>query len=708
MKYMLLVSAASLSLVAATTAHAAQQTQGGETTEVVVVGQKVLPAKSTAANKTGISNLLTPQAIQVVPKVVIDDQNAMTLQEATRNVSGVGTDFGFNGEMEPLLILRGFPSTSMSAMGAMSGSSNYYVDGTKVTGLPVNMSNVRSVEVVKGPNSVLFGRGEPGGLVNVVSRDLRVKPGFDFEQTLGSYGLARTSLNASGAVNSDKTLLLGVSANQYDTNSYRDFVEDHLTAFGLRAQWTPGANDLLSASLDYTRHSYRTDYGVPAVGDHIADVPDNVQYNDSPDLSGEKILAGHLEYTHHFSENWSLKLRGTKVDADTREVDIAPYRVDLSGTGACDFDNAATTCRYYFNDRPVGKYKMHQVTADLTGKVFLGGLTHNLLFGAETYSADKSGATYFEQVSSVNIYNPVLGSTPSLDTVNSPPSEILDKNSWDGIYAQDQVDFGNGLNLVLVVRHDITKAIYAAPGTEPNKVEFTSPRVGLVWQVKPNQVIYGQYQKALATNNGRDTDGVTPLKPETAKQTEIGYKYVTNDNRLSANIALYELTKYNRADFSLYPIKLLTTGEARSRGLEVDVIGQVTKSLSLIGSYAYTDTKVVADTFYAGKKLANVPENAASLWANYEFSPKWHGGVGAFYQGDRFGDLGNTFILPAYTRVDAMLGYSFKAAGTDAMLQLNVKNLFDVRYYTGSHQFVSDWIRPGAPRTFTVTLRLAY
>jgi iron complex outermembrane recepter protein len=708
MKYSHFTSVASLCLIAASNVFAADQVQGEGAGEVVVTGEKLMPAKSTSANKTGIDNLLTPQAIQVVPKAVLDDQNALTLQEATKNVSGVTTDFGFNGETEPLFILRGFPSTSMTAMGSMSGSSNYYVDGAKVAGLPINMANVLSVEVVKGPNSVLFGRGEPGGLVNVVSRDLRVKPGFDFEQTFGEYELSRTTFNASGAVNEDKNLLLGVSASQYDTDSVRDYVEEHLTAFGLRGQWNPNADNRLSASLDYSRHSYRTDYGLPAMGDHVVDLPLHTQYNDAPQLSGERVLAARLEYTHRLSENWSLKLRGAKVKADTREVDIAPYRVDLSGSGLCDFDNAPTTCRYYFYVRPDGEYDMHQVTADLTGKVMWGKVTHNLLFGAESYSAEKTGMTYFEQVASANIYQPLLGATPALDTATAMPNPMEDRNSWEGVYVQDQIDFGNGLNLVLALRHDKTKAIYAAPGTKPNEVSFTSPRIGLVWAFKSNQVFYGQYQEALATNNGRDTDGVTPLAPETAKQTELGYKYLTPGNRVSANVAVYQLTKYNRADLSLYPVKIMTTGEARSQGVEVDVIGQVTKELSLIASYAYTDTKVLEDTYYVGKTLANVPETAASLWASYDFTPRWRGGIGAFYQGDRWGDIANTFILPAYTRIDAMMSYGLKALGTKAALQFNVNNLFDARYYMGSHQFSSDWIRPGAPRTVTATLRLSY
>jgi iron complex outermembrane receptor protein len=114
--------------------------------------------ETATGNRTATPSLQSPQSVQVVPRAVIDDQNALNLAEALRNVSGVQSDFGFNGAAMPLTLLRGFTSVSMSAMGSMSGASTYYVDGTKVQGVPINMANVQSVEVVKGPASVLYGR----------------------------------------------------------------------------------------------------------------------------------------------------------------------------------------------------------------------------------------------------------------------------------------------------------------------------------------------------------------------------------------------------------------------------------------------------------------------------------------------------------------------------------------------------------------------
>lgn len=153
---------------------------------------------------------------------------------------------------------------------------------------------------------------------------------------------------------------------------------------------------------------------------------------------------------------------------------------------------------------------------------------------------------------------------------------------------------------------------------------------------------------------------------------------------------------------------MVTIGEARSRGLEWDVSGQITKKLSLIASYAYTDTEVTRDPTYQGMKLANVARHSGSLWARYAVDSQWAVGGGVFAQGQRRGDAGNTFQMPGYARVDAMVAYRFGLGSSKAALQFNLDNVFNRKYYTGSHQFVQDWIKLGNPRTAKLMLRVDY
>ncbi len=689
---------------------------------VVVTGKPdayQAPASSTAT-RTNTPSLENPQSTQIVPRPVIDDQNALNLADALRNVAGVQLDFGFNGSAQPLVILRGFPSVSMTATGAMSGASTYFLDGSKVAGVPVNMANVQSIEVVKGPSSVLYGRAEPGGLVNVVSKPISSAPAFSFEQTIGQYNLSRTGVELSGPVNEDRTLRARTAASYYTTGSIRDFVKDKLGAFSGSIAWVPDYRTNVTATLDYTDQRYRTDYGVPAIGDRPADLPWSRQFNDSPDLSSTKTTSLKLDATHKLSDVWQVKVKLMSLRSDTSEVDVAPYRGDL-GLGATPAQTcsgtATTLCRYYFYARPAGKNKIDQFNVDLTGTFDTGGIKHTVLLGVDSYNARKTGTLYLQQVDSVDIYNPVLGNTPALDKAASLPSEIEDRSRWTSLYLQDQLALGHGVFLVGALRHDRTSAIYAAPGTQPNKQSFTTPRLGAVWQFATNQSVYAQYQDAVSANNGREptADPLTvgaALAAERAKQFEIGHKIELLDGKLSSTIALYELTKRNRAgsvttDTPPY-YTTVTVGKARSRGLEWDMSGELTQRLSLIGSYAYIATRVLTDPAYEGKELANVARHSGSLWARYSFDGQWTGGAGVFAQGQRQGDIGNTFQLPGYARIDAMLAYRFALGSAKAALQLNVDNLFDKKYYSGSHQYAQDWIKLGTPRTARATLRLDY
>jgi iron complex outermembrane recepter protein len=678
--------------------------------EVTGTAQTYQPPPTSAATKTDTPILLTPQSMQVVPRAVLNDQKALTLTDAVRNVAGVGTDFGFNGSAQPLLILRGFQTTSMTASGSMSGMSSYFVNGVKVMGVPLNMANVDSVEVVKGPASVLYGRSEPGGLVNVVPRALSAEPMLGLEQTLGQYGLSRTVAEGGGSLNADKTLLGRASVSYDKGGSNRDFVVNKLAAFSGTLAWVPDADTRVALTLDHNAQKYRNDFGIPADGDRPANLPRTRQYNDSPDLSSIDSDSVLLDAQTKVAPNWTLKGRVVSMRAKTHEVDVWPYRDNLIGLDTCDNSAGLTTlCRYYFYVRPEGKTNLDQVTVDLIGDVQLGGLQHKLLAEIDHYNTKRTGDVFFTQINSVDVFNPVLGSAPPLDT--SFPIPVDDHSKWTSLTLQDQIAFGGGWHGVFALRHDRTEALFSlTPGIEPNKQSFTTPRVGAVWEFMPNQTLYAQFQDSIAANNGRDASGVA-LEAERARQIEFGWKQVALDGRLNTTVAAYELVKRNRASRNPVTFATTTEGDARSRGLELDAIGQVSDQLALIASYTYLDAKVTRDgqdPAAEGKRLANTARHAGSLWGRWMFDEQWAAGAGVFAQGQREGDNANSFQMPGYARMDAMASYSFKAGSGKGSVQFNLKNVFDKVYYSGSHPLVKDWIQPGAPRTASVTLRLDY
>lgn len=698
----------------AISAQAQTQTQTQELDRVEVTGTSQgyqAPASSTAT-KTHTPNLLTPQSVQVVPRAVLNDQKALTLTDAVRNVAGTGGDFGFNGSAQPLILLRGFQTESMTASGPMSGMSTYYINGVKVKGVPVNMANVDSVEVVKGPASVLYGRAEPGGLINIVPRALSATPTFGVEQTLGQYDQSRTILEGGGALNSGKTLL-GRATASYDTaKSNRDFVENRLGAFSGTVAWIPDADTRVSLAYDRNAQKYRNDFGVYADGDRPAQVPRSLQFNNAPELSSFDSHSLTLDASTRLSAAWTLKARAVTLRAKTKEVDIWPYRVDLgAGTGPADSCVETTPlqrmCRYYYYDRPDGRVRLDQATLDLQGDIAWAGMTHKLLLELDHYETRRTGALVFAQVNAVDVDHPDFSGTPTIGQTLAPGSETRDVQRWTSLVVQDQIQLGSGWHAVFALRHDRTAGLYSAdPSLDLNRQSFTTPRVGLVYELSPGQTLYTQYQESVAANNGRNADG-SPLEAERARQWEVGWKSSALEGRLSTTVAVFDLVKRNRADYSLYPT-ITTIGEARSRGLEIDLLGQLTRQLAVMASYAYLDANITDSGTYAGTRLANAARQSGSVWGRWMFDGPWAAGAGVFFQSQREGDQLNSFQLPGYGRVDAMLSYGFRAGAGKGSVQFNLKNVFDRLYYSGSHPGARDWIQTGTPRTASVTLRLDY
>ena len=662
-------------------------------------------ATNATAMKTDTPVLLTPQSVQTVPTAVLLEQNAVLLSDATRNVAGVAQDFGFNGGTQPSLILRGFPANfSMVAGGGsgMTGMGTYYLDGTKLVGVPLNMSDAQQVGVVKGPDTVLYGRAEPGGLVNVVTAPLLPVFNVDLEEIASQWGSTRTTGKIGGRLNRSGSLLFRASGTWFADKTGRAFVRDRLGSGGLSLNWKATPRTVLGLSLNYQHQAYRNDFGIPAVGDRPANLPYNTQFNNAPDLSKAQPLSARLNLEQALASGWQLNVRFDGMVSNTHEVDIWPYRYDILSGAPC----FPSECLSYFYDRPYGRDRLVHGTVDLTGKFITGPIQHSVLIGLDGYANSRNGTLYLEDLNyAINIYHPVYITQPALDPSQSIVSPTNDKIRWVGLYGQDMITLPHRLIIVAGFRADWTSAIYGPPGLTPNIQSFVKPRVGLVWQFQGAQSVYAQYQQALGTNNGRSPITGLALAPEIANQYEVGYKVRSRGGAMTATVAAYQLVKDNLADYSLYP-NVTTIGQARSRGLEVDVRGRFTRHLSGIASYAYTDALITKDPTYQGQRLPEVPRNSGSAWLHESFGENWTAGAGLFAQGLRNGDYGSDFELPGYARLDAMVSRRFQTGSWHNTIQINVLNLTDKRYYPASHPIVEDWIQVGLVRTYEITLRL--
>lgn len=425
--------------------------------------------------------------------------------------------------------------------------------------------------------------------------------------------------------------------------------------------------------------------------------------------------------THRFNEDW--KIRGKfsiiKNDAATAQTS-ANANTNLLGDIGRGFLKTN-------ND-----FGSEYGTVDLTGHFSTLALNHTLVIGTDYYHSNDAGSTSPYRsgaagVPTINVFNPVYGFSQYLNDPLGPVTN--NKNEWYGIYVQDQIALWDKWQLLFGSRFDHAEYGTSTPTSNSTKqADEFSPRAGLMYHPVSWLGIYADYVKTFnAVNTGTTISGDLP-DPEKSKEYEAGLKGEWLDGKLSANLAFYELTKSNVQTPLPAPFanRVAVTGEQRSRGIELDLRGQLTDYWNLIATYAYTDTEVTKDSgaFDAvlgssgpgnkGHRFANVPRNSGSLWSTYDFSglgaQGFSAGAGVYLASDRAGNLDNTFNMPGYARVDSMLKYQRKVGPSNVTLQFNIQNLLDKEYIASSNggfAFIHQTL-PGAPRTFLGSVKVEF
>ncbi|HWV15744.1 MAG TPA: TonB-dependent siderophore receptor, partial [Cellvibrio sp.] len=306
----------------------------------------------------------------------------------------------------------------------------------------------------------------------------------------------------------------------------------------------------------------------------------------------------------------------------------------------------------------------------------------------------------------IDIFAPVYGSIPGPTTLSGGQARDID---FYGIYINDLISLNRHWKVMLGGRYDIVETNYSTNGitlTEDKKDREFSPRAGLIFQPVENLSFYLSHAKSFVPPlSGISADG-KQFKPEEGEQLELGAKREWMDGRLSTTLSVFELNRKNVSTSDPQnPSFSIQTGEQRSRGLEVDISGELTPGWNLLTSFSWMDSEIVEDnTYQEGNTLPNAPKLSGSLWSTYSFLSGplsgWEVGGGVFASGEREGSLDNSFSAPGYATADLLVRYKF-SPGTS--LSLNVKNLFD-KYYIESTGGRLTWIDPGAPRTITAKI----
>ena len=668
-----------------------------EEIEIVATGEQEPEAgyrvpNATSATRTDTPIRDIPQSIQVVPQQVLEDQQVQRVEDALENVSGVQQTVSSLNVATSFLI-RGFETT------------NIYRDGLRD---PTNFSsgselaNIDRIEVLKGPAAVLYGQGELGGLVNFVTKQPLAEPFYSVEGTVGNFNLYGGAIDLTGPLNDSRTLLYRLNLSGQKSDTFIDFSEIERYQIAPVLTWQIGKNTALTFEGDYQNRQYPSVPGLPAVGtvlpNPLGQLPRD-RFIGDPGFNYRDIEALRVGYRfeHRFSENWLVR-NSFKAAFQSLDSKFA-FPVGLQANNRL-FDQ-----QYAANVEPDDR-KVYALDTNLVGKFQTGSIQHQVVFGFNFNRFTVSRNIILAQLDPIDIFNPVYGRTPG-----AIRRRIItdDRSDSSGFYIQDQISLLDNLKLVLGGRFDTVNQkqenLVSSTTSEQDDQAF-SPRVGIVYQPIQPVSLYASYSRAFnPATPGTILASGAAAEPERGTQYEAGIKTEFLQGRLSSTLAFYELTRSNVLTPSpTDPFASVQTGEQRSRGVELDVAGEILPGWRVIASYAYTDAKITQDNRYdIGNRLVNVPKNSASLWTTYEVQKGGLQGlgfgVGLRYVGEREGDLENSFELPSYFRTDAAIFYrrnNFRAA-------LNVNNLFDTEYFEAAQNGRAG-VFPGAPLTVIGTI----
>ncbi len=679
-------------------AHQSESDKSKNVVHVKAARQNYRALSATGATKTDTLLKDLPQSVRVLTADLLKDVGVVNLASALDLSSGITRQSNLGGLWDSYS-MRGFT-------GDPNFGSDYLVNGFSSSrgynGLR-DSASTQSVEVLKGPASALYGRGEPGGTVNITTKKPRFDPAYAIDLSVGSFRNYRTAVDLTGGITDDVAYRLNAAYEKGD--SFRDTIETKRQFISPSFIWLIGDSTKLSYEMEYSKQEVPFDRGVVAVNGVLGLVPQSRflgEPNDGP--MTVKSFGHQIFLEHEFNELW--KLQG---GLSYRDSSLEGYSTEANNLLA--------------DGRTLRRQRRHRDFSaldrsgrlELLGKFETGSLKHSVLFGVDAYRfgdrriqlrRNPNGTNPY----AIDIYNPVYGGVADPLTLSINTAE---KQRSYGVYAQDQIDLTDQWKALLGVRYDKydqTVRNFRTNAVNEQSLSASSPRAGLVYQPVPTISLYATAAKGFRPNSGISIDNMG-FPAEDSRSYETGVKLETADGKITGTLAFYKITKNNvlttnpiNTDYSI------PAGEVASKGVELDVAGEIAKDLRLSASYAYTDAKVTKGdvTIITGSRFPNVPRQSANLVLTQGFAVgsghAWLGG-GLTYVGERMGDVAFTsnFKLPAYTTFKLISSWQ---PTKNLRIGLNVDNLFNKRYYASSYSQV--WVAPGQERTITLNLNYKF
>jgi iron complex outermembrane receptor protein len=656
---------------------------------------------STTGTIIDIPDADLPATVNVIPRDVIDDQIALSFTDIARNAPGV------------VVVSESLFADQIYLRGLRVGTRNYRKDGfLDPTFVPRDFQNVERVEILKGPASILYGAGDPAGLVNVITK----KPVSDCFAvgafTFGAYQQERITADVNGFATSSGNVLYRLNAAQEDANSFRDFGYLSRTQIAPVVTWLISPSTTLTWNTEWHRDKRRNDPGIPAIGaDALALPQDRYVGEPSSDFFDSWEFRQSLVLTHEINDCWWFSLGGSSLF----------YDFPNSTSAASDnlgFLPPVPPPLFYRSQSTftVEDEQSQSMIANLAGEFWTGPLLHKAVVGMEYNYFDSASAFTVNPLPPINAAAPVYTNPPPLTPI---PLVAFDapvfRQQRVGGYVQDLIEINPYWKALAGVRFDTldfdfdrTVTIFGAPQALDTDQHFsrTSPRAGLVYQpwADDDLALYYSYSESFTPPGGGLYVDAGPILPVLGQSHEAGIKA-----ELLPDLSLVACGFHAERDndtFFFGPALLDQVGSIRSQGAEVSLIGDITDRWSVIANYTYTDTLVTDDDpLIDGRRARNVPYNTANLWTRFNVQHDECQTVGAalgvVYVGERLASQqapdpvtqpgAPDVLLPGYTRWDAGL-YLSRGRFYSAVY---LENIFDIEYAVGSIDEFQ--IFPGAP-----------
>jgi len=718
-------------------------TEDEQVTRVVGIKQTLTTniAQSTMRSEADLSTV--PRSVQVINSEVIEQQGASDLSDVVQNVSNVTEHNNFGGTRD-LFKIRGY-------------EANVYEDGTRVYGLAQDkavIEDLESVEVVKGPESVLYGNMSPGGLINLISKRPMPISKNQVKATVDEHGKQRLSVDFTGAANDDGTLLYRLVGVFDESDNWRDNSDSKQIYVAPSLSWLVTDDTTLTFSYKYNKEELPFDRGTLAVrnstntGWEFLDIGENDLGSDFSRQEREVHKFG-FDVDHSINDNWSMRIKARNYDREGSAERVhfyassaASQRGPFYGQDGASVAFDGTINRYINGSELSSNTQLYSWENNIEFNT--GQLEHRAIIGADyTHYKEKE-----DQLASASwskneyiLYSKYALGTPdtgkgSYDYYTGDPSlapypddmystmQIKQELTEYSVFAQDLIKL-NDWSFVLGARYDIFKAKYentwdptlqqnaAAIGVPLANTSSESPseanisfQAGALYQLNRQVSLFGNVTNSYLPNQKYDTVNKDWVDAQQGRQYEMGSKLSLLGHSLNFTATVYHVELDNVAyagditgSYDVY--------KQQSKGFELDGDYTITDDLTALFSYGYTDVEFI-DAPDDINKPVNVPKNNASLWLTYQASHEWGVGSGVRYIGDRAGNrrLEYDYTLDAYTLIDAAIWYAPDFADNDLKLQLNVKNLFDEEYYTASSDSSQNAVYLGSPRT--ISLSAAY